>query len=79
MNLSFQTTEGGTDFDERIAFTIKFYIGIGFASLFCNYLASVCWSTAAERQVKRIRLENNNKMKINSLTCSFILFQKSFV
>jgi hypothetical protein len=53
--LSFEQTEGDTDFDRRIAFTIDFYVGIGCASLFFNYLASVCWSTAAERQVRRIR------------------------
>lgn len=52
---SFQLSNPNTNFDERIAFSIKFYVGIGCASLVFNYLASICWSTASERQTRRIR------------------------
>ena len=43
------------NFDQAISFTIKLYLYVSFLSLLANYLANVCFNTAGERQVKRIR------------------------
>ena len=52
---SFKLSKMDTNFDARIAYSVKFYLVVGAISLAVNYLAHVCFNTAAERQVKRIR------------------------
>lgn len=44
-----------TNPDEQINTSVQFYVMIGFLSLLANYLMIICWDTAANRQVKRIR------------------------
>ena len=44
-----------SDFDSKMANLINLYVIIGFSSLLSNYLSNVCYNTAAERQIKRIR------------------------
>ena len=41
--------------DRNIEETSYNYVILGFVSLVANYLANICWNTAAERQIKRIR------------------------
>jgi ABC-type multidrug transport system fused ATPase/permease subunit len=50
-------TEYNNDFESRMSYLIGAYVGVGFASLFANYLMNVCFNTAAERQIKRARNE----------------------
>ena len=44
-----------SDFDARMAYFINLYVALGFSSLVTNYLSNVCYNTAAERQIKKIR------------------------
>lgn len=52
---SIKTNKIDSDFDSRVSKSIKFYLTIGVVSLFVNYLANVCWNTACERQIKKMR------------------------
>jgi hypothetical protein len=52
----FKLTKNNTDIDARMDASIKFYIMFGCISIFLNYLSNVCWSTSADRQIKRMRL-----------------------
>jgi ABC-type multidrug transport system fused ATPase/permease subunit len=38
-----------------MSYLINLYVILGFSSLLSNYLSNVCYNTAAERQIKRIR------------------------
>ena len=44
-----------SDFDLRMVYIIKLYLILGISSLLSNYLSNVCYNTAAERQIRRIR------------------------
>nr|QNH67870.1 ATP-binding cassette transporter subfamily B member 1-like protein X3 [Brachionus rotundiformis] len=39
----------------RIEDAIYLYVGFGFLSLVLNYIAHVCWNTAGEKQIKKMR------------------------
>nr|UOU03322.1 ATP-binding cassette subfamily B1-like 3-1 [Brachionus rubens] len=41
--------------DARMEDSINLYVAFGFISLALNYLAHVCWNTAGERQIKKMR------------------------
>ncbi|CAF1063871.1 unnamed protein product, partial [Brachionus calyciflorus] len=41
--------------DSRMNSTIPIYVGFGFISVFLNYVAHVCWNTAGEKQIKKMR------------------------
>ncbi|CAF0894843.1 unnamed protein product [Brachionus calyciflorus] len=41
--------------DSRIQNTINLYVACGFISVAVNYLAHVCWNTAGEKQIKKMR------------------------
>nr|UOU03323.1 ATP-binding cassette subfamily B1-like 3-2 [Brachionus rubens] len=41
--------------DNRMQETIYYYVGFGFLSLLLNYIAHVCWNTAGEKQIKKMR------------------------
>lgn len=43
------------NFKEEVNFAIRMYLILSFSALFANYLAHVCFNTAGERQIKRIR------------------------
>lgn len=61
------------NYDEAISFTVKLYLLISFLSLFANYLAHVCFSTAGERQVRRIR----KKLFVSILRKDMAFFDKN--
>jgi hypothetical protein len=50
-------SSGGTDYDNRVNYTINLYITFGFLSLVFNYVYYACFSTSAERQIYRMRQE----------------------
>ncbi|RMZ94151.1 multidrug resistance 1-like isoform X1, partial [Brachionus plicatilis] len=39
----------------RIESVIYLYVGFGFISLVLNYIGHVCWNTAGEKQIKKMR------------------------
>ncbi|CAF0737437.1 unnamed protein product [Brachionus calyciflorus] len=41
--------------DNKMQETIYYYVGFGFIALFLNYVSHVCWNTAGERQIKKMR------------------------
>ena len=43
------------DFDLRMAYIVNLYVILGISSLVSNHLLHVCFNTAAERQIRRIR------------------------
>lgn len=57
--LSISESSLNTDYDGRVNGAINLFVILAFVFLFMNYLVSVCFNTAAERQIKRIRYSTN--------------------
>ena len=55
---SYVSVSSSTDYDSTIKGTLNYFVLVAFGSLLANYIAHVTFNTAAERQIKTIRLGN---------------------
>nr|APD26504.1 ATP-binding cassette transporter subfamily B member 1-like X2 protein [Brachionus koreanus] len=47
--------QGQQEYDDKINEIVRYYVLLGFITLFLEYLAHVTWNSASERQIKKMR------------------------